>query len=187
MTIKGLLGIAAEMLGEKDVSGYLEGNVPDDSAYCEDTTALLKRCYDVVADELACEYFPLKKTECFDATDGQIEYSDFSEKPVGIESVCDEKGNKLPYKAVIDRLNVYGHKVFVTYRFKPRIKALDDDADFADGVIGEYAICYGIATEFCIERGRLSDAELWNGKYDRALRGRLAERRKLKIRARKWC
>ena len=82
MTVKEVLGNAARLVGEKDVSDFLSDAVPDDRAYAEESATLLKHCYDVVVDELACEYLPLKKTESFDVSGGKIPFCDFSETAI---------------------------------------------------------------------------------------------------------
>lgn len=187
MTVKEMLGNAARLVGEKDVSDFLSDAVPDDRAYAEESATLLKHCYDVVVDELACEYLPLKKTESFDVSGGKIPFCDFSEKPIAIDCVKDGNGNKLAYSTIIDCLEVNARKVSVTYGFKPKPQDLADEAYYADGIIGEHVLSYGIAAEYCLERGRLSDAEIWNAKYAGALKARLAEKRRLKIKVGKWC
>ena len=186
MTVKEVLGNAARLIGERDVFDFLSDGVPDDRAYAEESAELLKRCYDIVVDELACEYLPLKKTEEFVVTDGKIPFRDFSEKPISIDRVSDENGNKLAYSTIIDHLEVNAAKVSITYGFRPESQKLTDEAYYADGIIGEHVLSYGIAAEYCLERGRISDAEIWNAKYANALKARLAEKRRLKIKVGKW-
>lgn len=186
MTVAEVLYTAAKLLGENDVAAFLSGKVPDDSAYCEETSELLKDCYDRVNDEIACEYLPLLKSEVFLKTDGKIAYSDFFKKPVRIVDVFDLNGKKAAYRSLIDclMLNIDGAEV--VYEYKTDKQKLTDEAIYADGIIGEYVLAYGIAAEFCFQRGRVSDAEGWSDKYSYALRARMAEKRRLKIKARKF-
>lgn len=186
MTVAEVLYTASKLLGENDLASFLSGKIPDDAAYCEETAALLKDCYDRVVDEMACEYYPLLKCEKLQATDGKIFYSDFSEKPVRIVDVKDKNGKKATYRALIDRLAVNEGEVEVVYEYKIGKQKLTDAVVYADGVIGEYVLAYGIAAEFCFQRGRTQDADIWNEKYSYALRARLADKRRLKIKARKF-
>ena len=187
MTVKEVLCEAAKLVGESDVYNYLSDKIPDDTAYCEEGAELIKHCYDVIIDELACEYLPLKDKCAFAATDGKVMYSSFVKKPVRINFVYDENGKKLPYKAFIDHLSVTADKVIIEYDFKPGVQNITDEAFYADGIIGEHVLAYGVATEYCTERGRITDAEIWASKYNAALKARLAEKRQLKIKAGRWC
>lgn len=120
MTVKEVLGNAARLVGEKDVSEFLSDGIPDDRAYAEESATLLKHCYDLVVDELACEYLPVVRAESFDVSDGKIPFREFSERPIAIVCVKDESGNKLAYKTIIDCLEVNARKVLITYEFRPK-------------------------------------------------------------------
>ena len=187
MTVKNVLCEAAKLLGESDVVNYLSDKIPDDAAYCEETETALKHCYDVVIDEIACEYMPLIYNEKLSAKSGTIDYSDFSKTPVRIKKVCDENSNKLPYRSFIDHLAVNCDYASVTYEYKPETQNGSDEAYYSNGIIGVYVLSYGIAAEFCTERGRIADAEVWNGKFASAMRARVAEKGRLKIKNRNWC
>ncbi len=186
MTVKNVLKITADLLGEKDVKDYLSGNVPDDSEYCKTTTALLKRCYDMVTDELACEYAPILYSEQLESKNGKIAYSAFTKNPLKILSVKDENGKKCCYKPFIDYLEVADGLKSVVYEYRPKIQTEDEEAIFSNYKTGEYTLIYGIAAEFCLERGRVNESEIWSNKYYQGLKGRLSERRNLKIPARRW-
>lgn len=187
MTVKEVLCEAAKMLGETDVVNYLYDKVPENIDYCEETIAELKRCYNIITDEIACEYIPLETSEKFVVEGGKIEYSTFAKKPIRIKNVCGENGQKLPYKLFIGYLEVRADVVIVDYEYKPEEQSADDEAFYGNGIIGEYVLAYGIASEYCIAKGRIADAEVWDSKYINALRARVAEKRQLNIKARKWC
>ena len=186
MTVKKVMEIAADLLGEKDVKKYLTGKVPDDLNYCAETAELLKRCYDIITDELACEFLPVCFTETVECADGKAYYSDFSKVPLKIVSVTDENGNKCRYKLFIDYLETTCGKKNITYRYRPEIQSEDDEAIYASKSIGEFALAYGIAAEYCMHRGRTAESAEWGEKYYRSVKGRIAERRNLKIPARRW-
>lgn len=187
MTVKEVLCEAAKMLGETDVVNYLSDKIPDDAEYCEEVAAELLRCYNIITDLIACEYLPLLTCERFDVTDNKIEYSKFAKKPVRIKNVVGENGEKVPYKAFIGYLELRHGMVTVEYEFKPEPQLTEEEAYFGDGIIGSYVLGYGIASEYCIGHGRIDEAEVWDGKFADSLRARVAEKRQLKIKSRKWC
>lgn len=186
MTVNEILIIAAELVGESDVAVYLSGKAPQDAEYCKNTVALFKRCYDITVDELACEFFPLLQTEKVSAADGKIFYKDLLFTPLRIRNVRCENGEKCAYKLNIDYLSVNKPHVEIVYEYRPKKQKLTDTAYYTDGILGEYGLSYGIAAEFCLERGRITDADIWQNKYAAAVKGRLRERKNLKIPARNW-
>ena len=140
----------------------------------------------MVTDELACEYAPILYSEQLESKNGKIAYSAFTKNPLKILSVKDENGKKCCYKSFIDYLEVADGLKSVVYEYRPKIQTEDEEAIFSNYKTGEYTLIYGIAAEFCLERGRVNESEIWSNKYYQGLKGRLSERRNLKIPARRW-
>lgn len=187
VTVKEIIVLAAEMAGESEAVKFNDGKAPENSEYAENTTKLFKRCFDVVTDELAAEYYPLKDSQKFFAKGGKVAFSDFEKTPLSILNVSDENGKKCAYKFVNDYLSVKKEgKITVEYTYRPKPCNMEDRAVYSESIIGPHVLCYGILSEFFMRRGNFSESEVWHNKYISGIKGRIAERRKLKISARRW-
>jgi len=186
MTVKDIMLLSATALGEQDACLFLEGKAPSDSDYALETVNLLKRCYDMVTDEIACEFLPLTASERFTVVNGKIAFSSFKKHPIKIISVCDLRGKKCAYKLINDYLSVANGDVVVNYEYRPYLQNESDSALFADTVIGEYVLTHGINAEFCFARGRYGESQKWRDKFISGVTGRINKKSNLKISARSW-
>lgn len=187
MTVKEILKLTAKLLGEKQIISLLSGEICDDYKSALEDKDLLLSCYNATTEELACEYLPLEFTEDFlQVVDNKIQFCTFSKRPLKIVSVCDLNDNKLPYKLINDYINVEKSKVRVTYQYRPTMQGEEEEAVFSDNLIGPFTLAYGIASLYCLQRGRHADAEAFFEKYFSAIKSRVAERRKIILPARSW-
>ena len=100
MTVREVIKEAAEIVGAEKVKAYIDSNVSGG----ERQTEVLLRCFNLVENELALDYLPLKCEETFQTQTGAIDYASLSKKAVRILSVKDESGNSVPFKTFPDRL-----------------------------------------------------------------------------------
>lgn len=186
MTVKQILNHTAEVLGEEDVCLLLNDKAPSNSEYATNTAKLLKRCLDVITDEIACEFYPLKALQTFEVTEGKIYYKDFDFIPIKIVEVRDEKNEKCAYKLISDHFTVENGRKTVVYDYRPSVQAEEDEAVFSNSIIGEHVLCWGMAAEFCFARGRYTESEKWREKFLSGLQSRIAERQSKSIPKRRW-
>ena len=115
MTVKELINYTAKLLEEEDVCMLLSDKAPKNSEYASSTLELLKRCLDVITDEIACEFYPVKAIQTFNVTDQKIYYKDFSSVPIKILEVRGENNEKCPYRLISDHFTVSNGKKTVLY------------------------------------------------------------------------
>ena len=188
MKIKEVIKLSAKLLEEKDVLTLLSGDVPEENAQAIEDKETLLCCYDLIRDELACEYLPLKKRELFsDIKDEKIYFSTFENSPLRILGVYDEKGEKVPYRLINDYVCVKKQRAFVEYNYRLNpIKSEEEECVYASGIIGPYCLAFGIASQFCAQKGRFNESDYFQSKYLEGVRARVAKRGNLKIPARRW-
>ncbi len=186
MTVKEVLEISAKQLGEQDALLLFCDKAPENTEYAEQTVKLLKQCYDLVTDEIACEFLPLKTTQRFNVNNNKILFSTFSKVPLKIVCITDENLNKCAYKVINDYLSVQNGVVEVTYEYRPEVQTLTEYANFVNGVIGAYVLCFGINAEFCFARGRYGESEKWREKFLSGIKNRIANKSAIKIPSRSW-
>ncbi len=186
MKIKELIKLTAETVGEEDTARYISGEAISEIACAKQNVELLLRCYNLIVDELACEYLPLKREEAIDAVNGKIYFSSLSLPPIRILNVYNKRGQKVPYKLVNDYIKVDEREVSVEYCHKLNFLKEEDDCPYSNGIIGPYTLAFGMASQYCLEKGRLNDSEIFQQKYLSSIRSRVAKRGNFKLPIRRW-
>ena len=186
MIVKDILKITAEMAGENQTVLYFDEKGVDDLAFCEENARLLLRCYNLIVEELALEYLPLKREEEVVSKQGKIYFSDLEFRPLRILNVRRKNGQKVPYKLVNDYLEVSNGEFIIEYNYRLEPAVEDDEVVYSDTVIGPYTLVYGMLSQYLLEKGRLSESDIYQDKYLSAIRARIAEKRQLKIPGRRW-
>lgn len=185
MKVKRVLSLAAENLGREDLVHALNDCAGEPSG----ELASLLRCYNLTENEIALDYFPLKKQERLTVFSGEIAFSRFSLAPVTVYGVQDKRMRPVPFEMRPARLLVVGQKdgdeLTVTYSYSPREKGIDSCSEFG-GKISARLLSFGVCFEFCLSCGQFSEAAVWEKRYREAIRAADTERRSLRLRARRW-
>lgn len=183
MTVKEVIELAAQCLGREDLSeavASLEGEP-------EGEVKALVRCFNLVENEVALDYFPLRKEETFTPQTRELPYLGFASAPVDILGVTDGAGRAVEFEA--RTMNIYlpaeYDKVTVTYSYAPAQKEIDGVSDFS-GKVSARLLALGVAAEFCLTASRFSEAAMWDKRFRDALRAAGIIRRKLSMRSRRW-
>ena len=162
--------------------GQLEGEQQEKA---EADKKLLLRCANLVVEEVAAEYLPLKATELLSSDDGNIEYSVFSRRPIEIYSVR-KKGSKCRYKMYPTKLITEAGEVEVCFSYVPQSVGIDEELDFAEGKLTPRVLAYGTAAEYCLVNCLHEEAWVWDKRYKDSLFGALRAGRAVRIPARRW-
>lgn len=182
MKVRNVISLAAANLGRED----LVARVEDCAAEPFGELASLLRCYNLVENEVALDYFPLKKDEEFE-TDGVLPYTAFAFAPSEILQVTGESGSPLSYECRPDELVLpkNAKRVHVFYTYSPKEKEWGDDAEIA-GRASVRLLSYGVCCEFCLTNGQYGEAAMWEKKYREALRAAGVRRKRFTVRSRRW-
>ncbi len=186
MKVRNVISLAAANLGRED----LVASVEDCAAEPFGELASLLRCYNLVENEVALDYFPLETEETFAAADlqeGVLPFTAFSYAPVEILSVKGESGFPLSHKSRPDGLLVPQNTngVRVSYTYSPKEKEWGDNAEVAPQV-SERLLSFGVCCEYCLTNGQYAEAAMWEKKYREALRAANIGHKKLTVRSRRW-
>ena len=179
-TVKEILCTAAELIGRGDLAREAEKG----SSSSEELSLLL-RCYNLVENEVALDYFPLKKQETVNTRTGKIYYTELSQTPVSVIK-AEMKGGEIGFKLYPDYIEVsVSGDVAVTYVYAPAAKQLAGNAE-CDARVAARVLAYGAAAEFLVGCGRFTEAAVFDKKYRDALRAAGSVRRTLSVHARRW-
>lgn len=181
MNVKEVLLLAAGNLGRDD----LVSQIPTLSSPSGEAASLL-RCYNLIENELAADYFPLRFCESIMPNQGEIAYSALTKNCAQVTAVR-RNGAECGFREeaagiVLDRVC---DAVEVEYFYIPEAKLLSGKAEVSAKVTARL-MSLGIASEFCLSRGQFSEAALWERKYQDAIRAAHCDRRKKRMRSRRW-
>ncbi len=180
MMVKEVVALAAANLGREDLV-QAAGSLTRPSG---ELISLL-RCYNLVENEIALDYLPLKREETLAVTDGRVQYSQFSFAPVDIFSVK-RGGRECAFTLYSDGVTVEGEgEATVLYAYSPAEKTWEDCGEY-DGKVSKRLMSFGVACEFCLSRGQFSEAAVWQKRFQEALRAASLRRTRRSVRSRRW-
>lgn len=185
MKVKSILSLAAANLGRED----LVAAVNDCAGEPFGEVAALLRCYNLIENEIALDYFPLKAEEKVCSHDGSIFNTSLRFSPVEVLSVRDESGAPIEFMIRPARIllpHFHGDRqATVLYTYSPKEKCFCDCAE-VDGRISARLLSFGVDCEFCLSNGQFSEAATWEKKFREALRAASIPRCRLSVRSRRW-
>lgn len=165
MTVKEIIEKSAELLGVE---------------LTEENTENFVRCYNLIENELAIDYFPLRTVDKVLIKDNKIKYAELKNKPSRILSVRDFQNDDVKYTICIECLelkkNYDGSYFFVRYNYIPEEKTIDEKCDYDCSY--EQVFKYGICEEYCFMQGDYETASAFNEKYKKAILERYAKRKR---------
>lgn len=183
MKVREIAALAAEYIGREDLAealSVLEGEP-------EGELKALLRCYNLVENEVAIDYFPPKREECIVPVNGKIAFSSLGSYPVEICRVRDVEGKDVAFGLHPSHLSLPEGTgaLTVTYAYSPEKKSFSDDSEF-EGKVSARLLSFGVAGEFCLTAARYSEAAIWQKRFQDALHAANYHRRRIRVRTRRW-
>lgn len=133
----------------------------------EDIRNNLVRCYNLVEQELATDYFPILEVDKFFHVEDKIYYKDFSRKPYMLKGIQDFHGDSVSFRLAPEYINLIknynGGTFFVKYYYLPEDKELYSNSTYGAEYIS--ILKYGIAAEYCLMQGNFEQAKIYSDKY----------------------
>ncbi len=126
----------------------------------------LVKCFNLVRNEIVCEYMPIVKMEKVISCENKILFSQLSGKVVDIISVKDKFGENVKFKLYDDYIMVEGQEVFVYYNTLP--EELNIDGQF-NSTISERVYAYGIVREYYFIQTLYEDAKVWDERFKNSI------------------
>jgi hypothetical protein len=127
----------------------------------------LVRCYNLVEQELATDYFPILEVEKFFNVEDKIYYKDFSRNAYMIKGIQDFRGDSVSFRLTPEYIklskNYDGGTFFVKYYYIPEEKELYSTCTYGAEYIS--ILKYGVAAEYCLMHGNFEQAKIYSDKY----------------------
>ncbi len=183
MKVREIAALAAENIGREDLAEALMELTGEPTG---ELKALL-RCYNLVENEVAIDYFPPKREESVLPEEGKIPFASLSRYPVEICRVRSGDGKDVDFELRPTSLVISEGTgaVTITYAYSPENKTFADECEF-QGKVSARLLSFGVAGEFCLTAARYSEAAIWQKRFQDALRAADYHKRRIRVRTRRW-
>lgn len=158
MTLKQLIETSATYLG-------WQGDISLNADY-----DILKRCANLVINELACEYAPVTTTDVLYPSNGRVKLSSLKHECIEILSVKGYSDVEVDYTVNSEEIIISSFVANVTYTYVPGTLNLEDNVPLGDRRINEKTLAYGVVAEYCLISGRYEEAVIYNNKFTSSLK-----------------
>ena len=189
-----VLKIASLFLNlEKEFEPYFERILAGETNFTENSETieemkLCLKCFNLVYQEIANDYFPLKVEEKVTPNDFKVYFKDFSHKAKDIYSIFEcETRRRLKYKEMLDYIFVgTNNKVKVVYSKQPSEFMFADLFEDFNGRISAKCLALGVASEYCFIKNFFDEAQVWEQRFKNALKVEGRKKGEILLRKRRW-
>lgn len=182
MVNDAIVAAATELGIVDEVIAFLESDVETG----KEATERLLHCFNLVENELALDYLPLKAETEMETETGVIHFSKLDRDVVRILKVQDEWGNEVPFKVFPEYVKTQQSGIVkITYAYTPKAKKLGEQSDFTLYASARL-FAYGMAAQYALEIGSFEENAVWEKKYKDALKRTYRLYSGKVIRSRRW-
>ncbi len=168
MTVKEILKLVCEFVGEKELMAKLQAEVLSVEQREQEKLDCMVRCFNLVNQEIASDYLPFLTREEVDAQGPILNFSTLKKTVVNIYEIKNKFGVSLKFKNYPNFVEVSGKPKTVTYSFLPDELSLDDEVEKNCGLSAR-VYAYGVASEYLLIMGVGDDAEIWETRFKDSL------------------
>ncbi len=182
MLVKDIIKIACSFIGQTSLEKALDEEATlseDEQLICDS----LVNFFNLVYNEVACEYIPIYNKERVKCEDFKVKFSSLTENPLQIISVKDICGRKVKFKVFDDHLVAIASAVDVLYSVQPKSYQLSDTVA---SCLPMRVYAYGIAREYYFLQTLFDEADVWEERFKNSLHVLQREKREIRMPRRRW-
>lgn len=163
MKANEVLTLVCEYLRDYQLKEVLEQDTLSDAGDGEKMKVkLLVTSLNDVVQSLALLYFPLKKLEKMQSTNGEYRYSDFENVVLEVVKVQDGFGNNLRFKCFPEIVKVDANDIVMTYHYQPKfVEHVQDKLDIANEKVGIRMLVTGVLSRYYMYKGMYQESTAW--------------------------
>ncbi len=186
MKVKEILELALLFLNKEELLAYSPFGDETTLPTLEQTEIEhLKKCFNLVYNEIAMSYLPLVKTEDVVFINGVLAYDKLSKNITEIRKLY-ANGKNIPYSLEEDGIHANILCAQITYNYAPAELSFEDEVFLFGGKLPERVLAYGIAMEYCLICGLYDDAEVWETRFYSGLRDATLKKSEIRLPSRRW-
>ena len=188
MEVKKIIKLAAVYLQLEDILSLdtFGGIVTEPEANTTKNLELLVRCLNLVYNELASDYVPLKHTEEVVVETEEIDINTLEKRLISVLALADKDGKNAKYKVYPTTIKVANGTYDIEYSYLPQEVLLEDTIEAFGSKLTERIIAYGVASEYSLISGLFDEATLWKKRFLDSLLIATSKKSELKMPARRW-
>lgn len=147
---------------------------------------LLVRCVNLVYQELATDYIPLKHAEEITVSSGEFLFENLTKSIINVLSLKNLDGENKKFKIYPNAIKVENGTYQIEYSYLPSEVSLGNEVEAFSGRISERILAYGVASEYSFISGLFEEASMWKKRFEDAVL--IASRKKspLRMPTRRW-
>lgn len=168
MTVKEILKLVCEFVGEREILQKLSEQNPSYTTRESEKLETMVRCFNLVNQEIASEYLPFLFEEEIDINNSILNFSSLSKSVVAVYQLKDKFGFPVRFKNFPNYIEVCGDGKKIIYSYLPDDVTLSSDFDLKNGLSAR-VYAYGVASEYLLIVGMSEDAEIWEERYKESL------------------
>ncbi|HHW89403.1 MAG TPA: hypothetical protein GX745_00660 [Clostridiales bacterium] len=188
MLLKDILKDAATLLKLNNVLNLLElgGSGQDEQA--QKDLELLTVCVNLIINEIASEYVPLKTIEEVLVANSKIPYTNLKKPALNIKSIKDSSGQNRYFKVYPSYIYTDSQGAcHIEYTYLPaKLKDLDEASEYQNTKVTSRIIAYGAAREYCLIMSMYEEAQSWDIRFKESLASACRKNNVLSIPKRLW-
>lgn len=184
MEVKNLVREVAELLQLSNILS-VDFDDADEMAAIDSTTQrdidLIVKCLNLVLHRIATEYVELLKKEPIMVSNGAFDLTMLDEKIYKVKKVvgCEK------YQVVNDKLFAENGNYEIVYSYFPEKLDFDDTLEYFEN-LSQFAIYYGICSEFLMILGDFSQSEIWESKFENAMEMAKTDLKVVNVKHKRW-
>ncbi|MBQ8726015.1 MAG: hypothetical protein IJY84_02815 [Clostridia bacterium] len=184
MKIRELLGDVAKTVESQSVATLIKNGSEKGDETAVDVLGCLLTAYNGVLNDVAINYLGLQATAVLSGE--KVDLNTLSPTFKRVVDVKNSKGESISY-AMRNGKIITGEKgATLIYEYIPENAVVDDDFAYYGKAVGYRAFFYGVASEYCLIKGRVEESANWESKYRQATEVKIDfKRRRLKA-GKRW-
>ena len=163
--------------------------ISEDDTRAQTECKTLLFCLNEVLAELASDYFPQIMEEEYQLVGGKINFDELTKTINKLHAVKNIRNEYLKFtlKSQSATVETGQRKVIVRYSYMPnQLTSFSQNIDFSALGVTARLIALGVATEYCLYKGKLNEANMFDARYRDAIKSALIPARSLSIKPRIW-
>lgn len=145
----------------------------------------LKKCFNLVYNEIATNFLPFVKEEEVEFQQGILPYNNLSESLVEIKKLS-ANGKNIRYTLTSNGISANAKNAKIKYTYSPSELDFEDEVCLLGGKLQPRVFAYGIAMEYSLICGLYDEAEIWENRYKNALFEARSKKSEIRLPARRW-
>ncbi len=187
LNVKNIIKSASTMLGIDELLDM--SNVDNLDENSKKLLDILLYCFNEVYQELCCDYFPLVIEEKVNLNENCFYFDDLDKDISRLYTITDTNRNILKYEVYSKyvRLNESTKEIIVRYSYLPNLaQSVNDEVECSDLGVTERMVALGVVSEFCLIRGKLNEASIYDRRYKDCIESAKIPTKRMYLKSRLW-